>query len=134
MSKWKVLITETLTRTVEVEVGTSGKEAALDAVRAKYKRGEIILGADDYCGTDFEVQADDQNRESGEQITGSKFMCRAAEGGYCQRWLRACVDWTNCNLSSCGAPCPCRLYSSPRDNPNCDNCEHKRWKEENYID
>ena len=59
MSKWKVLITETLTRTVEVEVDALGKEAALDAVRAQYKRGEIILGADDYCGTDFEVQADD---------------------------------------------------------------------------
>jgi len=59
MSKWKVLITETLTRTVEVEVDALGEEAALDAVRAKYKRGEIILSADDYCGTDFEVQADD---------------------------------------------------------------------------
>lgn len=59
MKKWKIVITETLTRTVEAEADAENKNAALNIVRARYKRGEIILGAEDYCCTEFEVQADE---------------------------------------------------------------------------
>lgn len=64
----------------------------------------------------------------------SKFKCRAEESRYCKEWLRACVSWNNCNLSEYGAPCPGCVYSSPLDNPGCDNCEYKDWKAKNYID
>ena len=59
MAKWKVIITETLTRAVEVAADAENKDTALDIIRAKYKRGEIILGAEDYCCTEFEVQANE---------------------------------------------------------------------------
>jgi len=59
MKKWKIVITETLTRTVEAEADAENKDAALNLVRDMYKRGEIILGAEDYCCTEFEVQADE---------------------------------------------------------------------------
>lgn len=60
MRKWKIVITETLTRTVETEADAENKDAVVNIVRAKYKRGEIILGAEDYCCTEFEVQADEE--------------------------------------------------------------------------
>lgn len=59
MKKWKIVITETLTRTVEAEADAENKDAAIDIVRTKYKRGEIILGAEDYCCTEFEAQQDE---------------------------------------------------------------------------
>ena len=59
MAKRKVIITETLTRAVEVAADAENKDTALDIIRAKYKRGEIILGAEDYCCTEFEVQANE---------------------------------------------------------------------------
>ncbi len=53
--------------------------------------------------------------------------------GYCKKWLRACVAWNNCNLSSYGAPCPGCVYSSPLENPECKDCEHSAWKAAHYV-
>lgn len=60
------------------------------------------------------------------------FKCRAEEGGHCKQWLRGCVSWSNCNLNNYGAPCPACTASSPLNHKQCDDCEHRKWKEENY--
>lgn len=59
MKKWTVTITETLTRSVEVKTEADSSEAAEDVVRKRYLAGEIILGAEDYCSTEFNVQAEE---------------------------------------------------------------------------
>lgn len=64
----------------------------------------------------------------------NRFMCRAIDAGYCNQWLRACPGWRNCNLGKNLAPCPGCVASSPLDNPVCQDCEFKSWKEENYIE
>ena len=56
MAKRKVIITEMLTRAVEVNADPDNQDAAIDIMRAKYSRGEIILCAEDYFCTDFEAQ------------------------------------------------------------------------------
>lgn len=63
----------------------------------------------------------------------SNFKCKAESAGYCNRWLRTCVGWDNCNLQGYGAPCPGCESSSPLDSEKCRSCKHKPWKEANYI-
>ncbi len=48
------MITETLVRLVEVEAASA--EQAEEAVRRLYREGQIVLDADDYVDTDFEVK------------------------------------------------------------------------------
>lgn len=59
MKKWIVTVTETLTRSIEVETEADNPEAAEGLVRGRYLNGEIVLGADDYCGTEFSVRAEE---------------------------------------------------------------------------
>ena len=51
--KIKIEITETLQRIIEVEATSA--EDALDIIIKKYKNSEIILDADDYIDTEFNV-------------------------------------------------------------------------------
>lgn len=52
--KYKVLITETLCREVEVEAET--KQEAQDKVEEDYGNGTIVLDYEDYSRTDIEVE------------------------------------------------------------------------------
>lgn len=54
--KYKVEITETLQRTVEVEAKDEGK--AYQIVKDMYRNEEIVLSADDYIDTKIEVLSD----------------------------------------------------------------------------
>ena len=58
------------------------------------------------------------------------FQCRAEKNEYCNKWLRSCVGWSECNLKSYGAPCPGCVYSSPLESSSCQSCEHVDWKRE----
>ena len=51
--KYRVEITETLTRMVEVEADS--KEDAESKVNDQYQNCEIVLNADDFVAVDFEV-------------------------------------------------------------------------------
>ena len=51
--KIKVEITETLQKIIEVEAASY--DEALDLIIRKYKNSEIILDADDYIDTTFEI-------------------------------------------------------------------------------
>ena len=51
--KIKIEITETLQRIIELEA--SSPDDALDIIIKKYKNSEIILDADDYIDTKFNV-------------------------------------------------------------------------------
>ena len=53
MNKYKVTITETLQKEIEVEA--SSKEEAIYQIKQQYKNEEIVLSADDYVYTDFSV-------------------------------------------------------------------------------
>ena len=48
MRKWKIVITETLTRTVETEADAENKDAAVNIGRAEYQRR--ILYTSDHAG------------------------------------------------------------------------------------
>lgn len=52
--KYKVRITETLSRVVEVEA--ESRDDAMDDVRQSYNSCDIVLGWEDFIGVDFEVQ------------------------------------------------------------------------------
>ncbi|MBQ0063264.1 MAG: DpnD/PcfM family protein [Prevotella sp.] len=52
--KYTVLIEETLVRLVTVEA--ESRLTALKEVHRQYRNEEIILSADDYCTTHFEVE------------------------------------------------------------------------------
>lgn len=56
MAKYKVKVTEILSRVVEVEA--SSLEEADRLVRGAYRREEIVLTADDYVETVVEVYKD----------------------------------------------------------------------------
>ena len=51
MDKYKVEITETLQKTVEVEA--DNKEDAMQKVMKMYKNSEVILGDNDFVDLDF---------------------------------------------------------------------------------
>lgn len=62
MKKYKITITETLKKELEIEAGS--KDEAMDLVKEKYKNEEIILTADDFVDVDFKVKEDrNRNRE-----------------------------------------------------------------------
>lgn len=50
--KFKIEITETLQRTIEVEA--SSQEQALKHIREQYASGEIVLDSNDYVDTRFD--------------------------------------------------------------------------------
>lgn len=51
--KIKVIISETLSRTVEVEART--KEEALQMIRKAYEKGEIVLDWNDFAEAEFSL-------------------------------------------------------------------------------
>lgn len=51
--KYKVKIEETLVRVVEVEA--KGKQKAIDEIMDQYMKEKIVLGAEDYESTSFDV-------------------------------------------------------------------------------
>jgi tagatose-1,6-bisphosphate aldolase len=53
MAKYKVRITEYLSRIVEVEV--MDEEYAVKVVKDRYHDGEIVLGYDDFDDVEFEL-------------------------------------------------------------------------------
>lgn len=53
MAKYKVLIEETLSKVVEVDA--KDYHSAISTVRQMYRKEEIVLTADDYSATDFDV-------------------------------------------------------------------------------
>ena len=61
MSEYRVIITETLKRTVTVEA--ESREEAEEAVRSQYKNSEPILSAEDFDGVSFSVQYPEQQVE-----------------------------------------------------------------------
>lgn len=59
MAKYKVVIVETLSRIVEIEVDESWDENdALETVRNDYNDGEIILNAEDFDDVEFIIYKD----------------------------------------------------------------------------
>lgn len=62
MKKYKITITESLKKELEIEAVS--KDEAMDLVKEKYKNEEIILTADDFADVDFKVkEARNRNRE-----------------------------------------------------------------------
>ena len=55
-TKYKAVITETLQKTVELELPIGSYREALNQVKTAYKNEEIVLSAEDYVDTDFEVE------------------------------------------------------------------------------
>lgn len=72
MKKYKVTITETLERVVEVEA--EDYEEAVGIVEGAYRRGDIILVSDDYTGTEFE--AEEQTPDKGKSENNRKDYSR----------------------------------------------------------
>jgi len=54
MTKYRVEITETLSRTIETEA--ESEEAAVEQVRRMYRSYDIILDASDYVETEISVK------------------------------------------------------------------------------
>ena len=54
MMKYRVEITETLSRTIEMDA--KNEEAAVDMVRQMYRNCEIVLDASDYVETEISVK------------------------------------------------------------------------------
>ena len=63
----------------------------------------------------------------------NKFICRKKKENVCKISGEICKDWINCKLKEFGAPCPMCTASSPLEHLQCDNCDFKKWKKENYI-
>ena len=61
MNKYKVTITETLQKEIEVEA--SSKEEAIYQIKQQYKNEKIVLTADDYVYTDFNVIFQDKHKD-----------------------------------------------------------------------
>jgi len=58
MKKYYVIITEYLTKEIEIEAESDVE--AIIKVKNKYRNEEIILGAEDHVHTDFDVE-EEQN-------------------------------------------------------------------------
>ena len=52
MNKYKVIIYETLSKTIDIEA--ENRSDAIKKVKEKYKNEEIVLSADDYLDTEFD--------------------------------------------------------------------------------
>lgn len=61
---YQIEITETLQKAVEIEADSM--EEAISLVRAEWKRGDILLDADDFVGVEF-MPADCEKREENEE-------------------------------------------------------------------
>ncbi len=72
MKKYKVTITETLERAVEVEA--EDYEDAIDSVESEYHSGNIVLYAEDYTGTEF--SAEELSPESEKSVKNRKDFSR----------------------------------------------------------
>ncbi len=57
--KYKVQITETLQRIIEVEA--SNESEAILNVKDKYKKEDIVLNETDYIDTEFDILDEDNN-------------------------------------------------------------------------
>lgn len=56
MKKYKVEITETLQRVIEVQAQSAND--AIELIRQKYKKEEIVLSENDYISTEIDLLAD----------------------------------------------------------------------------
>lgn len=56
MKKYKVQVTEALSRVVEVEA--ESEEAAIEEVERRYQEEEIVLDSDDGCGVEVDIVVD----------------------------------------------------------------------------
>lgn len=56
MNKYKLEITETSQKNIEVQAST--EKEALDKIRKQYKEEKIILDSSDYVDTDFTILED----------------------------------------------------------------------------
>jgi hypothetical protein len=54
MTKYRIEITETLSRTIETEADS--EEVAVERVRRMYRKGDVILDASDYIKTEISVK------------------------------------------------------------------------------
>lgn len=59
MKKYKVVITETLQRVVEIE--TNSQEEAIEIANKNYENEEIVLDSSDYVDTLFEIATPSQD-------------------------------------------------------------------------
>ena len=57
MITYSIEIQETLSRIIEIEA--SSAEEAIDNVRAMYRAEEIVLGGDDWVGTEIDELTDE---------------------------------------------------------------------------
>ena len=59
-TKYKIRVSETLEKEVEIEANT--EDIAIDIVKERYKKEEIVLDSDDFVSVDFNaVDEDDEN-------------------------------------------------------------------------
>lgn len=56
MKKYKVEITESLQRIIEVQAQSAND--AIELIRQKYKKGEIVLSENDYISTEIDLLVD----------------------------------------------------------------------------
>lgn len=56
MKKYKVEITETLQRVIEVQAQSAND--AIELIRQKYKKEEIVLSENDYISTEIDLLVD----------------------------------------------------------------------------
>lgn len=56
---YKIVITETLCRTFNVDANERPTEA-LENIKERYREGEIVLDADDFVQVDFDVFEEDE--------------------------------------------------------------------------
>jgi len=56
---YRVVITETLRKEVEIELPVGSYYEALNRVKEAYNNSEIVLSADDHVDTEFDVDFDD---------------------------------------------------------------------------
>lgn len=65
MKKYKIEITETLQK--QIEVMASSKEEALDLIKQQYQNEDIVLTADDHVNTSIEVLSYHRKRDARER-------------------------------------------------------------------
>ena len=65
MKKYKIEITETLQR--QIEVMASSKEEAIDLITEQYQNEDIVLTANDHVNTTIEVLNNHRKRDSRER-------------------------------------------------------------------
>lgn len=53
MAKFSIEIIETLNRVIEIEAADENE--ALNIIRQKYRNSEVVLSADDYANTSFNI-------------------------------------------------------------------------------